>query len=296
MEEYKICIQRKLHTNLGTYLGKGLEGYVYELESDPSKVVKIVHFLFAEESEGAENIYTKEFRKTVRFAKKMGLLGIGPRVYEAFICKQEYVYGIYVMDKVIPFDSAFPKANTKQGFSMKDVPQSVQQGWIQLHEEMIDRGYIHTDASFTNNNLGVYKGKAIFFDFGSTKKHHFKASDKEWVLANAAFENLLEMPFDELDETNPFYRAAIAPLAKYLNKENFISLQDLRQMFPAFGSKEDAKKQVVNFKRLSKELSSSKENEKYVMNCLLSASVLHLKQRTKTKLPKPEPAYALEDD
>jgi serine/threonine protein kinase len=100
------CITEKIDKN--NFIGSGLYGSVYKISDDIA--VKFASFAsFQKEIKSCKNDVAKCVKEEVALSRKAGLLGVGPKIYDNFICKvkdDEYYSVIYMeLIKGVPLET-----------------------------------------------------------------------------------------------------------------------------------------------------------------------------------------------
>ena len=168
----------------GKELGCGEQGCTYQLT--PHKVLKITTW----KMKPTPRVW-RAWEEEGLIGRELGALGIAPRVYDAFKCKNT---GYIVMDMLTPLTKELPGVKGKDLLGtvvdIKRFPVEDQNGFAQVLSTMAANGFVHMDNHL--GNLGFFAGtrKPLVFDFGFTQRrrelsHH--KSDQLWALALSLF-------------------------------------------------------------------------------------------------------------
>lgn len=194
------CAKERRHQP-GVELGCGEQGCTYKLTS--TTVLKITQWK-QPPTPRAWRVWESE----ARTGKELGKLGIAPRVYDTFKCRNK---GFIIMDMLTPLSKALPGVLTKDARGNTEVhitrfPPEAQHGYSAVLARMVEHGFVHMDNHL--GNVGFFAGtsKPLVFDFGFTQRRDRLASsraDQLWAHALSLFimlEHVVE-PLEALEKS-----------------------------------------------------------------------------------------------
>jgi hypothetical protein len=176
---------------LGLKLGCGEQGCAFNYSKN--KVVKTTPL----EGEAASNKWLSE----ACIGNSMGGLGIGPQVFDYFICDNTgYIEMQPLKDaKTLPDGTVVrTKRNDEVVDHVANIPTALQHKIVGLLEKMVDHGYIHMDNHI--ENIGFVKKRPVLFDFGFTQQREF-GKDRDAAVAFSIFQILEHAPWSEIKDS-----------------------------------------------------------------------------------------------
>jgi hypothetical protein len=201
----------------GDVLGAGEQGTAYALVRNAdgrnirsTHVMKISDISNDEEGRNRRSVWIDE----ACLSKVLGDLGLGPKIYDSWICKSD---GYIIMQRMqtdlrhYTVGRARIGEKTALGENVDHIgraPESILKDYVLLLERMIDAGYIHNDNH--PGNLGIIKvgrsDRGILFDFGFTRERKdMTDADKMNALGFSLGQIIEHTPRDEL-ATNYIYK------------------------------------------------------------------------------------------
>ncbi len=193
------CITEKIDRN--NFIGSGLYGSVYKISEEIA--VKFASLAsYQREISYCKNDVGKCVREEVALSRKAGLLGVGPKIYDHFLCKvkdDEYYSVIYMeLIKGVPLETWFNSNPTIR--EIEKVREKIRLKKNLLHRNNIFHNDLHDEniMVITNGSLDI---KII--DFGmaiSSKSLLLKEKLYDNSSINSIFEKkkLLKAPSDAL--------------------------------------------------------------------------------------------------
>ena len=252
-------------TKPGVKLGCGEQGCTYQLTADT--VLKITQW----KTKPTPRVW-RAWEEEGLIGQELGALGIAPRVYEAFKCKDA---GYIVMDMLTPLSKELPGVLAKDALgSVVDIrrfPEEQQRGYAQVLSRMGANGFVHMDNHL--GNLGFFAGtrKPLVFDFGFTQRRSLTKTDQLWALALALFIMLEHVKDVAALEQSVLCHDALAALREATTAAAPLQLKALRKLLFPGGDGVDAA--VAAARRLS---SSSSPNADIYVACLAFLVLLQL--------------------
>lgn len=203
--------------SLASELGRGEQGIAYNVGS--SRVLKVTAFAPPEGSLRGAAVERKiaenqaAWSKEAALTKMFGELGVGPTIYDMWICdnsgyllmqrmKDDLRKYVGTNGKPIGEKIIYASGAKEYDDHIKFCPLPIQKEYVTLLVNLINRGYMHMDNH--PGNLGIVVGAdrldhAILFDFGYTVAREFKSeADKIYALGFSLAQIVEHVPLEEL--------------------------------------------------------------------------------------------------
>jgi tRNA A-37 threonylcarbamoyl transferase component Bud32 len=182
---------------LGVKLGCGEQGCAFNYTKN--KVVKTTPLTTEADAE--------KWLSEACIGNSMGGLGIGPQVFDYFICNNTgYIEMQPLKDaKSLPDGTVVRTKNGEVVDHVANMPTALQRKIVGLLEKMVDSGYIHMDNHI--ENMGFVKKRPVLFDFGFTQQRDF-GNDRDAAVAFSIFQILEHAPWAEIKDTF-FWKTAL---------------------------------------------------------------------------------------
>jgi tRNA A-37 threonylcarbamoyl transferase component Bud32 len=279
------CLMKAEKIHYGQELGCGEYGCAYAIMERGDQVVKITTF--------AAGITEDKWYEEACLGSHLGLLGIGPNVYNFFVCNGT---GFILMARLT--DATKFYINKKGGPTLVTIrdegedhislmPVKMQIGFVQKLYDMIEAGFIHMDNHI--GNIGFTGKEPILFDFGFTQERAWEDDDdKAQALAFSIFQILEHCPLDEVEDTTLFKIATSILNGTYTWGDDFadlegMNLEELEETYPQ-GTK------LAQFKKKGASFGSNKDI--YIGN-MCYASIITMDREDRYDSPLYGAIYAI---
>lgn len=181
---------------LGKKLGCGEQGCAYQYTKN--KVIKTTPLKSEEDAD--------KWLNEACIGNSMGGLGIGPQVFDYFICENTgYIEMQPLKDaQSLPDGTVIRTKRNGVVDHVEKIPIPLQLKIVALLEKMVDNGYIHMDNHI--ENMGFVGKRPVLFDFGFTQQREF-GKDRDAAVAFSIFQILEHAPWSEINDTYLYNKA-----------------------------------------------------------------------------------------